>query len=167
MRWTGQRGDWEEVSQNLPSPARQRGLVGMVPSSPTSRPHSAPLTCEAEPQHSQGSGHTHTRAARSTQHLPVRQLTAGLSVVEGCPCLRGRGSEAFVSKRPPQALSHLISPGPAWWKAATARWEVLPPIPAQGSLLRDILRDAGRREVSHWGGWIRGAGQWAAGTHPF
>ena len=26
----------------------------------------------------------------------------------------------------------------------------------QGSPLRDILRDAGRRELSHWGGWIRG-----------
>ena len=54
---------------------------------PSSRPQTAPLTCEAEPQHSQGGGHTHTRAARSTQHLLARQLAAGLSVMEGCLCL--------------------------------------------------------------------------------
>ena len=80
MRWTGHRGDLEAVSQKLPSPARQRGLKAP-------RSQTAPLTCEAEPQHSQGGGHTHTRAARSTQHLLTRQLTAGLSVMEGCPCL--------------------------------------------------------------------------------
>ena len=104
MRWTGHRGDSEAVSQNRPGPTRQRGLVG------TSRPQTVPLTCEAEPQHSQCGGHTHTRAARSTQHLPVRQLTAGLSVMEGCPCLWGRRSEASVSEGPYQALSLTSSP---------------------------------------------------------
>lgn len=86
------------------------------------------VTCEAEAQQAQGCTHTHipAGAAGSTQHLPVRQLTAGLSTVEGWPGLQGRGSEVFVAKGPPQGLSHHSCPEPA------APGEVLLPIP-QGS----------------------------------
>lgn len=91
--WPGHRGDWEAIRPNPPqTEAWQEPWWGWAPSPHPSSPHTAPLTCDAEPQHCQGCGQTHTGthtcAGPTTQHLPERQqLTAGLSVVEGCPCL--------------------------------------------------------------------------------
>lgn len=67
-------------------PAAEPGR-GVRPS-PTASPHTALLTCEAEAQHSQGGGHTHTRARAA--HLPLRQLTAGFSAAKGCPACEER-----------------------------------------------------------------------------
>lgn len=61
---------------------------GGVHPSPTASPHTALLTCEAEAQHSQGGGHTHTCARAA--HLPLRQLTAGVSAANGCPACEER-----------------------------------------------------------------------------
>lgn len=95
-----------------------------------------PLTCKAEAQHSQGCAHmhTHARADGSVQHLPVRQLTAGLSVVEGCPApacgeKEIRPLSAKVLPRP----FLLSSPGLAWKKATTAPTHKTP---GCGSLVR-------------------------------
>lgn len=146
-------GHSPKPSPSLLDRGLKEALVG-VGALPPSGPHSAPLTCDADPQHCQGCGqmhtHTHTRAGPATQHLPERQLTAGLSVVEGCPCLRGRGSEVFVSNQ-------RSSPGPPSPHAPWT-WKLLegfdcplagpPSTPYKAPHLRDFLRDAGERALT-------------------